>query len=100
MTGARNPRVFNLPEGGITSIDYGQEGKDKAAELGIKDYGGLFEGLFKAFTPAKYLDFILNPAEDALSMSGDMTGSILEKATQPIDAVAEFIEKMRTGLVE
>lgn len=100
ITGARNPRVFNLPEGGITSIDYGQEGKDKAAELGIKDYGGLFEGLFKAFTPAKYLDFILNPAEDALSMSGDMTGSILEKATQPIDAVAEFIEKMRTGLVE
>ena len=104
ITGADNPRVFNLNDipkgGGIASIDYGQEGKDKAAELGIKDYGAILEGLIKAGSPLKYLDFVLNPAKDALEIGGDMTGSILEKATQPIDAVAEFIEKMRTGLVD
>ncbi len=100
LTGASNPRVFNLPEGGITSIDYGQEGKDKAAELGIKDYGAILEGLIKAGSPLKYLDFVLNPAKDALEAGGDMTSNLLEKATSPIDYAAELLEKMRTGLVE
>jgi len=94
LTGASNPRVFNLPEGGITSIDYGQEGKDKAAELGIKDYGALFEGLIKAGSPLKYLDFILNPAENALSMGGDLASSVLEKITEPVDALAELIDSI------
>ena len=106
LTGRENPRVFNLNDipkeigGGIANIDYGQEGKDKAAELGIKDYGALFEGLVKAGSPLKYLDFVLNPAKDALEAGGDMTGNLLEKATTPIDYAAELLEKMRTGLVE
>ena len=90
--------LSDLPGGGIAELpEFGQAGLDFTKEQGFRDYGGALEGLFKAFTPAKYLDFILNPAKDALDMSGDLATSTLEKITDPIDNLAELIESIRVG---
>jgi len=90
--------LSDLPEGGIAELpNFGQAGLDFTKEQGFRDYGGGLEALVKAFTPAKYLDFILNPAQDALDMGGDLATSTLEKITEPIDNLVELIESIRVG---
>ena len=98
LPGVKNPGVVNImdmPGGGIAELpEFGQAGLDFTKEQGFKDYGGGLDALVKAFTPAKYLDFILNPAKDALSMGGDLTSATLEKITEPVDALAELIDSI------
>jgi len=94
-----NPAVIDILTdtvgGGIAELpEFGQAGLDFTKEQGFKDYGGGLDALVKAFTPAKYLDFILNPAKDALSMGGDLTSATLEKITEPVDALAELIDSI------
>jgi hypothetical protein len=87
--------LSDLPGGGIAELpNFGQAGLDFTKEQGFRDYGGGLEALFKAFTPAKYLDFILNPGKDALSMGGDLATSALETITEPIDNLAELIDSI------
>jgi hypothetical protein len=87
--------LSDLPGGGIAELpNFGQAGLDFTKEQGFRNYGGGLEALVKAFTPAKYLDFILNPAKDALSMSGDLASATLEKITEPVDALAELIDSI------
>ena len=87
--------LSDLPGGGIAELpNFGQAGLDFTKEQGFRNYGGGLEALVKAFTPAKYLDFILNPAKDALSMGGDLTSATLEKITEPVDALAELIDSI------
>ena len=94
-----NPAVIDILTdtvgGGIAELpEFGQAGLDFTKEQGFKDYGGGLNALVKAFTPAKYLDFILNPAKDALSMGGDLTSATLEKITEPVDALAKLIDSI------
>ena len=94
-----NPAVIDILKdtvgGGIAELpEFGQAGLDFTKEQGFKDYGGGLNALVKAFTPAKYLDFILNPAKDALSMGGDLTSATLEKITEPVDALAKLIDSI------
>ena len=94
-----NPAVIDILTdtvgGGIAELpEFGQAGLDFTKEQGFKDYGGRLNALVKAFTPAKYLDFILNPAKDALSMGGDLTSATLEKITEPVDALAKLIDSI------
>jgi len=85
----------DFPGGGIAELpEFGQAGLDFTKEQGFRNYGGGLEALIKAFTPAKYLDFILNPAKDALSMGGDLASATLEKITEPVDALAELIDSI------
>jgi len=87
--------LSDFPGGGIAELpNFGQAGLDFTKEQGFRDYGGGLEALVKAFTPAKYLDFILNPAKDALSMGGDLASTTLEKITEPIDNLAELIDSI------
>jgi len=87
--------LSDFPGGGIAELpNFGQAGLDFTKEQGFRDYGGGLEALVKAFTPAKYLDFILNPAKDALSMGGDLASTTLEKITEPVDALAELIDSI------
>lgn len=87
--------LSDLPGGGIAELpNFGQAGLDFTKEQGFRNYGGGLEALIKAFTPAKYLDFILNPAKDALSMGGDLASATLEKITEPVDALAELIDSI------
>tara|TARA_R100001163_G_scaffold5032_1_gene6243 strand:+ start:1048 stop:1941 length:894 start_codon:yes stop_codon:yes gene_type:complete len=94
-----NPAVIDILTdtvgGGIAELpEFGQAGLDFTKEQGFKDYGGGLDALVKAFTPAKYLDFILNPAKDALSMGKDLTSATLEKITEPVDALAKLIDSI------
>ena len=94
-----NPAVIDILTdtvgGGIAELpEFGQAGLDFTKEHGFKDFGGGLNALVKAFTPAKYLDFILNPAKDALSMGGDLTSATLEKITEPVDALAKLIDSI------
>lgn len=85
----------DFPGGGIAELpNFGQAGLDFTKEQGFRDYGGGLGALVKAFTPAKYLDFILNPAKDALGMGGDLASATLEKVTEPIDALVELIDSI------
>lgn len=102
LTGA-NEAVMNFPREGIgslvTDINYGQEGKDKAEELGIRDLGGSVGALVKALTPAKYLDFILNSgpfqtAQDFASDLTDKTSNIVDTALTPFDQFVKLIDSI------
>lgn len=80
-----------IEEAGIVTLpDYGQAGLDFAKEQGIKDWGGIIQGLVTGLTPLKYAELL---AGEIGERTGNVASNQLQRAKELFGDAVTFVDE-------